>query len=409
MSENDSLYKQFSNMNQEGKIDLYKLNGFEPSIINQTYLDSIGVGIKPDIATVRKLTAGSEIFIQRYHDKTLGSDRYIETQIALDEPMEIHDYTGHCPTNTFEVNPIKNACHVGCLYCLVNDGRHYQQDIHIFTNYDEYLRNHLSKQVNSNVFYYFSPKSEAFQEPTLETGIAHKILKEFIDHYNRNPDSKVRLFIATKAGTKQLFYSYHGITIIELLEALKGKVQFNISIGIMPFPIYDLLEPNAASVTDRLKASLLCQEAGIASNSVLTQPIIGSFLTEKTVDEYFKIMASHNIINFKPEFLTVCMENLAILAQLVGWHDKKMEKDILEMYISPENQGHVKQRERTAPNRDWSYKTIHFLAKKAEQYGISASICYWVRKELEINEDLIPIINRNGFQCLGYQMKLFEA
>ena len=38
----------------------------------------------------------------------------------------------------------------------------------------------------------------------------------------------------------------------------------------------------------------------------------------------------------------------------------------------------------------------------------TCSICYWVRKQLRIGNDLIPIINENGFQCLGYQSKLFK-
>ena len=40
--------------------------------------------------------------------------------------------------------------------------------------------------------------------------------------------------------------------------------------------------------------------------------------------------------------------------------------------------------------------------------GMSVSICYWVRKQLNIDQKLIPLINANGFQCLGYQSQLFE-
>ncbi len=44
----------------------------------------------------------------------------------------------------------------------------------------------------------------------------------------------------------------------------------------------------------------------------------------------------------------------------------------------------------------------------AWKYGVSTSICYWVRSELGISEEMIPIINDNGFQCLGYQRRLFD-
>ena len=40
--------------------------------------------------------------------------------------------------------------------------------------------------------------------------------------------------------------------------------------------------------------------------------------------------------------------------------------------------------------------------------GMSVSICYWVRMQLGISQEMIPIINRNGFQCLGYQSGLFN-
>lgn len=43
-----------------------------------------------------------------------------------------------------------------------------------------------------------------------------------------------------------------------------------------------------------------------------------------------------------------------------------------------------------------------------ESLGMSTSICYWVRQQLGIGEEEIPLVNRNGFQCLGYQRELFS-
>ena len=43
-----------------------------------------------------------------------------------------------------------------------------------------------------------------------------------------------------------------------------------------------------------------------------------------------------------------------------------------------------------------------------DSIGMSPSICYWVRMQLGISEETIPLVNRNGFQCLGYQRKLFQ-
>lgn len=38
--------------------------------------------------------------------------------------LEIHNYTGMCPTNVLEVTPSKGSCACACQYCLVTDGNH---------------------------------------------------------------------------------------------------------------------------------------------------------------------------------------------------------------------------------------------------------------------------------------------
>ena len=53
-------------------------------------------------------------------------------------------------------------------------------------------------------------------------------------------------------------------------------------------------------------------------------------------------------------------------------------------------------------------ENIKKMMRITDEMGLSISICYWVRQQLKISEEMIPIINRNGFQCLGYQSKLFE-
>ena len=47
--------------------------------------------------------------------------------------------------------------------------------------------------------------------------------------------------------------------------------------------------------------------------------------------------------------------------------------------------------------------------KYSDTIGMSTSICFCVRNQLQVPTSIIPIINRNGFQCLGYQSKLFKS
>lgn len=388
------------------KPDVYNIPGFTPHIIDRAYLNKLGVAVIPDDDTVEGLIRGSESFIARLNAGTvIPSPNITVEKIGLDEELEIHNYTSRCPTLTYEVSPVK-GCMVGCLYCLVTDGVH-EQPLIAYDNYHELLVRFMETHKDEEHYYYYSAKTEAFQEPTLQTGIAHNILRAFVRHYEKYPNSKARLFIASKAGIKHLQAVHEGDSILDLFIKLRGKMQFNTSLSIMPAELRAILEPYSAPIEERMAAVRLCQENGILSNSALVQPIFPSFLTKERNDEFFKMLRDNNIINFKPEFLTVCMENLAWIGQMLGHIDPELERAMYDFYLAPENKDHRKQRGRTAPNRVWSLDCIRELMTGAREYGISTSICYWVRNELQISEEMIPIVNENGFQCLGYQRRLF--
>ena len=393
--------------------NVYHLEGFQPAIVDGDYLKSLGVSVNPSEDTLEGLKRGSILFAQRLREKTLVPKNTFRIEETDPESVktEIHNYTGRCPTLTYEINPVK-GCTVGCLYCLVTDGVH-EQPLVAIDNYHLYVRQLLEEHngrgsKNANHYYYFSPKTEAFQEASLLPGIAHRVLKEFIRHYQENPDSQARLFIASKAGVKHLLYEYEGVSILDLFEQLKGKMQFNTSVSIMPKAMRDLIEPSAAPIEERLKAVELCRQRGVQANSALVQPILTPYLTDEHIKQFFDALNEAGIINYKPEFLTACMENLAMLGQYLAYFDKSLEKQLYDDYLRPSNADHRKQRGRTAPDRDTSIRYIRKMMQYTETLGMSTSICYWVRKQLAIGEDVIPIINRNGFQCLGYQSELFK-
>lgn len=389
------------------EVDIYELPGFEPKIVDEAYLKELGVVTVPSQKTLEELKHGSEVFMKRLEQKNvIPVPELILDEIDINSELEIHNYTGKCPTLTYEINPVV-GCNVGCLYCLVTDGVH-ENRLKAYTNYHLLVRRILEEKYKEQHYYYFSPKTEAFQEPSLQTGIAHRILKEFIAHYEKHPDSRARLFIASKAGYNTLMCEYEGDTIFDLFEKLKDRMQFNTSVSIMPTDFRSVLEPYAATLEERMKAVRECQRRGIMSNSALVQPIVAPYLTEEHIREFFSMLKENGIINYKPEFLTACMENLAMVGQLLGYFDKDLERQLYDDYIAPENANHKKQRGRTAPNRTLSTISIEKMMKVTDEMGMSISICYWVRQQLKISENLIPIINSNGFQCLGYQSKLFE-
>ena len=392
--------------------DLYRMEGFRPPLVDAAYLGRLGVRAQPSPDMLEGLERGSRIFARRLEERKLlprTQFELIDIEPAEVVP-EIHNYTGRCPTLTYEINPVR-GCGVGCQYCLVTDGVH-EQPLTAVCNYHLYVRRLLEEKngagsENRNHYYYFSPKTEAFQEATLLTGIAHRILREFIDHFRRHPGSRARLFIASKAGARHLEVADGGETVLDLFARLKDRMQFNTSVSIMPKPFRDLLEPYAAPLEARMAAVRLCRERGIPADSALVQPIFTPYLTEEHIRSFFDALHREGIVNYKPEFLTACMENLAMLGPLLGLTDPRMERQLYEDYLLPSNEDHRKQRARTAPDRRLSLEGIRRMMAYTDTLGMSVSICYWVRRQLDIPESLIPLVNRNGFQCLGYQSKLF--
>ena len=97
-----------------------------------------------------------------------------------------------------------------------------------------------------------------------------------------------------------------------------------------------------------------------------------------------------------------------MLGPLLGHFDKALERQLYEDYLLPSNADHRKQRGRTAPDRALSRESIARMSRYTDTLGMSVSVCYWVRSQLGITEAEVPLINRNGFQCLGYQSELFR-
>ena len=120
--------------------DVYNLKDFSPTIVDKKYLNELGVKVAPSESTLEGLIRGSKVFMERVKNRTVipVSKLYLEEIDPEKVQTEIHNYTGRCPTLTFEINPIK-GCNVGCQYCLVTDGVH-EQKLVAYENYHLYVR-----------------------------------------------------------------------------------------------------------------------------------------------------------------------------------------------------------------------------------------------------------------------------
>jgi DNA repair photolyase len=395
------------------KTPCYSLDDFHPGIVSRELLADAGIGYDISDRIADELNAGSVRFEELYRSRSLAPElKWSETTADVDAELEIHNYTGICPTDVLEVTPSAGSCSLACQYCLVTDGNH-TRAIEVITNYAEKLANSLDRNWNRPLFYYFSPKTEAFSEPHLYTGLAHEILRTFLRHYDKHPDSAIRVFIATKAGPKHLEFVNRGDSVFQLLARLASKVQVNGSIGIMPEYLRDALEPRAAGVEERLEALQRCQSMGIWAESVLCQPLLLPYLTPEAIEEFMETIGRAGIKNIKPEFLTTNLSNLVLISQYIRHFDPAKLVEFFHPYLREENQGHLKQRSRLAPDRDACVEKLALIRSIAERHGMTVSICNWVKRELGKAAAWDPSVDQksreHGYRCLGYQMGLFPV
>jgi DNA repair photolyase len=381
-------------------------------MVDDALISSLGLGY-PVTSEVRAgLAAGAARYKMLFDNNALQpGSTYLET-LADQKELEIHNYTNICPTNVYEVTPSSGSCSISCQYCLVTDGNQCKP-ITVYTNYAEILKSSLERNTDKNVFYYFSPKTDAFSEPLLVSGIAHDILRTFIDHNDRHPDTKIRLFICSKAGMKQVNVAHRGDTILSLAGKLAGRAQWNGSIGIMPQYLRNILEPHAGTIADRLEVMQHCQEMGLVSSSVLCQPLLLPYLTPECVEDYISDLADAGVVNIKPEFLTTDLANLSLIAQYINHYDPDRLAEFFRSYLMEENQTHLKQRSRLAPEKSICIEKLALIRDAAQRHGISISICNWVRRELTPKAKWVGAIAKdtgstaNGYACLGYYVRFF--
>ncbi len=391
----------------------HDLEQFVPLKVDKSLLMGMGIDYSINKNIASSLVEGSEWFSTLYegHNLTPGN-HYEEGHTDIDEELEIHNYTGMCPKNVLEVSPSGGSCAVACQYCLVTDGNHVKP-ITVYTNYAEKVANSLERNRDRSIFYYFSPKTEAFSETHLYNGLAHDIIRVFVDHFDKYPDSAVRIFIATKAGPQHIEVKHKGDSLWSLMGKISSKIQVNGSIGIMPKYLQNVLEPNAATVAERLDMLVQCRELGMSAESVLCQPLLLPYLTEENVTNYMRQLRAAGVNNIKPEFLTTEIRNLVILAQYINHFDPNLIGAFFHPYLSENNQDHIKQRSRLAPKKDVCIKHLEKIRDIASQHEITISICNWVKQELGAEAKWVKNVDHEsaakGYRCLGYQTNLFPS
>lgn len=383
-----------NSVNSENKLLNLNFLDFKPKKFDQEYLKNLGSDLKPSDEILHELYKGSIHFIKNFKSKKFITNKCHTKEISLQEPLKAHRYTTKCPIDVLEINPME-GCNLNCLYCLVTNGDHSHQKI-LYKNYGDYLKNVLEKDNYNDYYYYYSPKSEPFQEITLKNGIAHNVLRDFINYFKKKTNSKSKIFIVSKAGKEELSYKNNNDTIMDLLKELSSNLIYDVSISVVPSTLIKILEPSAPPNEKRIEASIMLQKNGIKAFSALVQPILPYYFSEDIMELLVKQLKEANITLFKPEFLTLSTNNLAWLGQIIGQFDKKIEKKLYDLYLSYDNIFNIKQNGRLAPDREYARNTLLKLKEYAEKYNVRMTLCNWVRSELNISEsDLEPIYRKN--------------
>lgn len=264
--------------------------------------------------------------------------RFIPTPESLS--LAPHGNSLVCPRNILEITPVV-GCHLNCRYCLVCAQKTMQKTVLVYDNYAEWLKKQFAKHrkgKGTGNLYYLSPRTEFLSPYLVRMGISQDILSVFVSHvkqdirqYGRCLDT---MLIITKGGIQDLIApGPTGENVLELMKQIPNNLQVNTSITPLgpDKQLRSTLEPGARSVEDRLALMDKLQSEGILAQGALTEPLLFPFAYDAS---FYALLRRHGIKRVALDFLTSTYENLAVVFQMIGWYDRKAEKDLWEAYLT---------------------------------------------------------------------------
>ena len=212
-----------------------------------------------------------------------------------------------------------------------------QDKILIYRDYPEWFRDELRNNVSAEgTMYYFSAKTEAFSRQMLKLGITQNILHQFLMHVKETERTEGKcndtLMIITKAGEKDLFAKSDSGTPMELLAKMPDNIQISSSITYFENEkMRKSMEPGAPSKDERLGFIRRLGAEGILAWGVLVQPVFHVFLPSES---FWLELVDAGIRRASIDIFTTTLENLAVVAQIIGWYDKSAEIKMWNDYIN---------------------------------------------------------------------------
>ncbi|MGY3666852.1 MAG: radical SAM protein [Roseburia sp. 1XD42-69] len=318
----------------------------------------------------------------------------VEFLKGIDPRIEIHSHgnTKYCNPNMMELNPAI-GCQFQCQYCnaYTQEQENCFSKVRVFVDFPKYLEIFLkeNKKRLDKIFFYFSPKIDAFQDCLLESGITKNILELLLEH-------QARYFIVTKGKIPNK-------EIQQLLIESKNINQLIISCTMPNEEIREILEPNAARIKERLDLAEFCVKNGIPVSAIFS-PILP--IDELNyVKNYIKIYLEMGITHFRVDFTEISRSSLDKLCSLLP----KYEKSLKEVYLDknatvthwnvPYKEIEI---ERYWPSLEYMKKQFNELKNYAKSVNSKAtlSVCNSLCIENKLHRFNDEAINA-GFNCIG--------
>lgn len=307
------------------------------------------------------------------------------------EPITSLRQTANC-FKAYEVNPAI-GCDFGCTYCSMygQESKLQHFPVKVFVDYPEYLEQFINENKDTNrLIFNFTPKSDAFCNALIESGVTQRIFDVFIK-------ARTEFYILTKSGIPRK-------DIQEKLIQAKDLVQIIISAGLPNEEYRATLEPNTHAIEERMAFGKFCVENGIPTAGIAAPflPFSIEGYNQSVVDRYANIGVNHISVHLL-KLSEMCLERLC--KQLGDYGDilKKIYCNKTSESIEWTLPGGKKVK-RYYASKESIKEELKKFKEMAKTKNITLSTCVEVEKLIEdmhFNDDA----RKKGITCVGFRNK----